>query len=147
MRNATSIPRKSFLGVNDRLVLRPVTAASGELCIVDLFRETLIVDRDQFSQSRRTARFEIPSVDKRAPLAFGNQEPRALEFIKLLLHGIERDAKIRGNRPAVGFSVMKQVQHGRLRRAASQNLRKCSQFHDLNSRSHDLIFKSIIRHP
>lgn len=129
--------------INDRLVLRAVTAANGQFFLMDLLGKALIINRNQLLQARGRPRFWIPVIYQRAALPLANQQAGPFKFIQLLLHRIQRDPEIRRHRPSVSFPVVIQMQQRRLRRGASQNVRQRGQFHDPTNRSYDLQFKSI----
>lgn len=105
--------------------------------------ETVVSDRDEFPQSPRQTGFRIPSVNEGAALAFADHHSCSLEAIQLPLDGIERNLKITGYRPAIGFSMMEKMQKHRLCRPSTKKIFQSRPTHDQIFRSNDWKFKSI----
>ena len=136
---------ESRLTRNDWLVLRPMAAANREALLFSLQRHAVIIHRHKIPQPRRRLGPRVERIDYRPTMPHRYQDASASKFFELPLNRIERNFKIAGNRPAIGLTMMKQVEQHRFRRATSEHLRQSCGIHDLNFSSYDRNVKSVKR--
>jgi hypothetical protein len=135
---------RSRLGVDYGFVLRTRATADRELHLSHVKRHVFVNDFHQVLETACEFRFRVPAIDQGSALSFTNQHPCPLEFFQIPLHRIQRNFKVGGNRPSVGFSIMVKMQQNRFGRPASEQFSKCRRTHDLDHGSYDPNFKSII---
>ena len=137
------VPGTSHLAINNWLVLGAMPAADRKALLFGFERHAIVKHRNKIPQPSRRPGSGIEGINDGPTLPYGHQNSCAFKFFKLPLNRIERNPEIAGNRPAIGLTMMKQVEQHSFRRATSKHLRQSRGIHDRNIGSYDRNVKSV----